>query len=60
MIAEDFDPKDKNSIAVAEFEVDNEDTFHLKKLYELVHEWFMDHDYRSPSSVANPEHIESL
>ncbi len=61
MIEESFNPNDKsNVIAVADFEIDNQDTFHLKKLYEMIHEWFMDHDYKSPSKVAVPEHIESL
>lgn len=55
----DFDPTDSEfTMQIAEFEVEHEDVFHLKKLYALVAEWFAINGYVSVDS--NDDKIETL
>lgn len=45
-------PGDPRDILVAKFEIENEDTFHLKNLYKLVYEWLADEGYVSVDDVS--------
>ncbi|MCF7865982.1 hypothetical protein K9L67_05455 [Candidatus Woesearchaeota archaeon] len=54
-----FDPEDKlHNLLIAEFEIEHEDTFHLKNLYKLIHEWF--HMNKFVSVDNGDDKIESL
>ena len=37
-----FKKRENKDILVAKITVDNEDTFHLKNLYKLIHDWLDD------------------
>ena len=54
-----FKKRENKDILVAKITVDNEDTFHLKNLYKLIHDWLDDEGftdmYGSRGSDGNPE-----
>jgi hypothetical protein len=56
---ERFEPKDKETMQIAEFELEKEDVFHLKNLYKLIYEWFMMHGFTS-LDASKDDKIEKL
>lgn len=54
-----FDPTDTlHNQFVAEFEIEHEDTFHLKNIYKLIFEWFSTNKFVSLEN--NDDKIETL
>lgn len=43
---------------IVNFEIENEDTFHLKNLYKYIHRWFLDNGYGSID--GNDDKVETL
>jgi hypothetical protein len=49
---------DKYNILVAKMEIENEDTFHMKNLYKLMHDWLVEEGFKTiyeDSGDDNPE-----
>lgn len=40
-----FEGKGEHSILVAKIEIENEETFHLKNLYKLIHDWLSEESF---------------
>ncbi len=51
---ERFDTTDKETMQIAEFELEKEDIFHLKNLYKLAYEWFMMQGFTSMDTPVDP------
>ena len=51
-----FDPKDATyNILVAQLEIENEETFHMKNLYKLMHDWLIEEGFKDLYDGDNPE-----
>jgi len=46
-------PGDSRDILATKFEIENEEVFHLKNLYKLVHEWLVDEGFNSVDDDAD-------
>ncbi|MBN2052485.1 hypothetical protein JW756_03200 [Candidatus Woesearchaeota archaeon] len=46
-------PGDPRDILATKFEIENEEVFHLKNLYKLVHEWLVDEGFESADGDAD-------
>ena len=54
-----FKPSDtKRVLQVADIEIEHEDVFHLKNLYALTHEWFMENGFANPDKAGLPDAVE--
>ncbi len=53
---------DERDILATKFEIDNEEVFHLKNLYKLVHEWLEDEDFVSVDTIGGSDNdkVETL
>ena len=48
MVMFSFDPKEKDhNILVSQMEIENEDTFHMKNLYKLIHDWLIEEGFKT-------------
>lgn len=53
----DYQEKNMN-LLVAELEINNEETFHLKNLYKLIHEWMIEENFSDVDSKDDKfEHL---
>lgn len=56
-----FDAKDENhNILVSKLEIENEDTFHMKNFYKLMHDWLIEEGFRSIYDDPDDENPEIL
>ncbi len=50
MVGELLRPGDERDVKAAQFEIEKEDVFHVKNLYEWMHDWLEDHSWEDPDS----------
>jgi len=54
--AKDAQKGDDYNILVAQYEIENEETFHMKNLYKLIHDWLDEEGFKSIfNDTSNPE-----
>src|SRR3989338_7600783 len=51
-----FEGENEHNILVAKYEVENEETFHMKNLYKLIHDWLSEEGFKDIyGDDENPE-----
>ncbi|HIH31688.1 TPA: hypothetical protein HA235_03190 [Candidatus Woesearchaeota archaeon] len=51
-----FEGENDHNILVAKYEIENEETFHMKNLYKLIHDWLLEEGFKDIfEDTENPE-----